>query len=88
MTPVLNENEVKNLVEIITREVLIALQEHEHQEMLPTGAYCSEECAEGICVKTCFNGAGQVVDAGASRLTSTLGGIPEDPNIALSLIHI
>lgn len=87
MTPVLNENEVKNLVEIITREVLIAIQEQEHQEKLPTGAYCSEECAEGICVKTCFNGAGQVVDAGASRLTSTLGGIPEDPSYASMIDH-
>ncbi len=81
------EEEVKHLVEIITREVLIALQEQKQTETLEEGEYCTEECAEGICVKTCFNRAGQVVDAGASRLTSTLGGIPEDPNFANMIDH-
>lgn len=87
MTPLLNESEVKNLVEIITREVLIALNEQEQARPAEHGEYCTEECANGICVKTCFNHAGQVVDAGASRLTSTLGGIPEDPNVASLIDH-
>ena len=81
--------EVKHLVEVITREVLIALEEEqyakktEHQH----GEYCTEECAEGICVKTCFNRAGEVVDAGASRLTSQLGSIPDDPDLAGMIDH-
>jgi deoxyribose-phosphate aldolase len=87
MTPLLNESEVKNLVEIITREVLIAIREQEQARPAKHGESCTEECANGICVKTCFNRAGEVVDAGASRLTSTLGGIPEDPNVASLIDH-
>ncbi len=87
MTVPLNENEVKNLVEIITREVMIALQEQEFTKGHEHGEYCTEECADGICVKTCFNKAGHVVDAGATRLTSILGAIPEDPNIASMIDH-
>jgi deoxyribose-phosphate aldolase len=86
---VLSQQEVKHLVEVITREVLIALQEdqqikaqeHEH------GEYCTEECAEGICVRTCFDRVGHVVDAGATRLTSQLGNIPQDPDIAGMIDH-
>jgi deoxyribose-phosphate aldolase len=81
------QQEVKHLVEIITREVLIAIEEDQQIKDLETGEYCTEECAEGICVKTCFNRVGKVVDAGASRLTSQLGGIPEDPDIAGMIDH-
>lgn len=81
------EQDVKQLVEIITREVLIALREEEQVKAHPDGDYCTEECAEGICVKTCFNRVGEVVDAGASRLTSSLGGIPDDPDIAQMIDH-
>jgi deoxyribose-phosphate aldolase len=83
----LSQQEVKHLVEIITREVLIALQEEQQVKEHEHGEYCTEECAEGICVKTCFNRAGHVVDAGASRLTSQLGSIPEDPDIAGMIDH-
>ena len=80
--------EVKHLVEIITREVLIALDEEQHTKNEHVhGEYCTEECAEGICVKTCFNRVGEVVDAGASRLTSQLGGIPDDPDVAGMIDH-
>jgi deoxyribose-phosphate aldolase len=91
MTFPIDEDKVKNLVEIITREVLIAMQEQAAGKAAGTtdntGEYCHEECADGICVKTCFDGAGHVVDAGASRLTSTLGGIPEDPDVASRIDH-
>lgn len=81
------QEEVKHLVEIITREVLIALQEEQQTQHMQPGDYCTEECAEGFCVKTCFNRVGQVVDAGATRLTSQLGNIPEDPDIASLIDH-
>lgn len=81
------QEEVKHMVEIITREVLIALREEQQTSQMQEGEYCTEECAEGICVKTCFNRVGQVVDAGASRLTSQLGGIPQDPDIASMIDH-
>lgn len=88
MMSVRSEQDIKKLVEIITREVMIALREQEQAPSAePVDGYCTEECADGICVKTCFNAAGEVVDAGASRLTSTLGGIPEDPDMARYIDH-
>lgn len=79
--------EVKHLVEVIAREVLIALNENQYRADQPAGDYCSSECAEGICVDTCFNKVGEVVSAGASRITSSLGNIPDDPDIAGLIDH-
>ena len=81
------KQEVKHLVEVITREVLIAFNEKEYRTDQPAGEFCTSECAEGICVDTCFNRVGEVVSAGASRLTSQLGSIPEDPDIASMIDH-
>jgi deoxyribose-phosphate aldolase len=82
------QQEVKHLVEIITREVLIALDEQEQLSLQSEdGDICSAECADGICVRTCFNRVGEVVSAGASRLTSQLGSIPEDPNLGSMIDH-
>jgi deoxyribose-phosphate aldolase len=66
---------VEALVEIVTREVLLALAEAD--QPAPEGERCQFECAEGVCVRTCFDKAGQVVSAGAERLTSTVGVIPD-----------
>lgn len=79
--------QVKHLVEVIAREVLIALNDRDADLQQPAGDYCSLECAEGICVDTCFNRVGEVVSAGASRITSQLGNIPEDPDIASLIDH-
>jgi deoxyribose-phosphate aldolase len=81
------KQEVKHLVEIVTREVLIALKENEYRSDQPAGEFCTSECAEGICVDTCFNRVGEVVSAGATRLTSQLGSIPDDPDIASMIDH-
>ena len=81
------KQEVKHLVEVITREVLIAFKENEYRSNQPAGEYCTSECAEGICVDTCFNRVGEVVSAGATRLTSQLGSIPDDPDIASMIDH-
>lgn len=79
--------QVKHLVEVIAREVLIAINEQDYRLTQSAGEYCTSECAEGICVDTCFNKVGEVVSAGASRLTSQLGNIPEDPDIAGMIDH-
>jgi len=79
---------VEQLVEIITREVLVAMAEQkERSAVLPPGQHCRMNCAEGMCVKTCFDQAGMVVSAGAERLASTLGGIPQDLNLAGMIDH-
>lgn len=82
-----NIQEVKHLVEVIAREVMIALNEKQYRAGQPAGDYCTSECAEGICVDTCFNKVGEVVSAGASRITSQLGNIPDDPDIASLIDH-
>jgi len=87
MMAINTQEDVKQLVEIITREVLIALDEDQHRAEQVSGEYCTEECADGICVSTCFNRVGEVVKAGASRVTSQLGNIPEDPDMAGLIDH-
>lgn len=78
---------IENLVSIITREVLIALDEQEHQKAQPVNDRCKYECAEGMCVRMCFDRVGEVISAGAERLTSRLGGGPTDPSIAGLIDH-
>ncbi len=78
---------VKQLVELVTREVLLALAEDEHRHQHAVGESCTEECADGICVKTCFDRVGKVITAGAERITSSLGGIPTDPSVAKLIDH-
>lgn len=78
---------VETLVEIIAREVLAAYTDQEIQQSISQGIYCTRECAEGLCVTTCFNNIGEVVSAGAERLTSTLGVIPPDLSLAGMIDH-
>jgi deoxyribose-phosphate aldolase len=78
---------VQTLVEIITREVLIALEEQKQQQSQASDSMCRMECANGLCVKTCFDKVGNVVSAGAERLSSTLGNIPEDLKLASMIDH-
>lgn len=85
MTPDLKT--VETLVEIITREVLLAISEWEEQQKLPQGSYCVLDVADGIKVKTCFDNAGHVISAGAERLTSTVGVIPDDKSLARMIDH-
>jgi deoxyribose-phosphate aldolase len=78
---------VEQLVETITREVLLAMAEKEEMQKNADGSYCVVDIAEGVKVKTCFDNAGHVVSAGAERLTSTLGVIPEDTSLARMIDH-
>jgi deoxyribose-phosphate aldolase len=78
---------VESLVEIITHEVLAAMAERQARALQPEGEQCKYECADGVCVRTCFDRAGQVVEAGADRISSTLGVIPGDMNLAKAIDH-
>lgn len=78
---------VERIVEVIAREVLIALSEHKKISDHQDGDHCTEDCTGCICVKTCFDRVGRVVNAGATRITSSLGGIPEDHNISRMIDH-
>lgn len=78
---------VEQLVEIITREVLLAMIDQEEKDKNPEASTCVVEVANGVKVKTCFDNAGNVVSAGAERLTSTVGVIPEDQSLAGMIDH-
>jgi deoxyribose-phosphate aldolase len=82
-----DQDQVRKIVEIVTREVLHAIAEDEHRQTHVHSDQCSKACADGICVKTCFDRVGHVISAGAERVTSSLGGIPEDPSVAKLIDH-
>lgn len=79
--------DIRHIVEVVTREVLLAMADDKHREQHPDAHQCTQECADGICVKTCFDRVGHVISAGAERLTSSLGGIPHDPGVAPLIDH-
>ena len=79
--------DVEQIVGIIAREVLIALSEQEQRSTKHHCEHCTEECAEGICIRTCFDRVGRVVNAGAARISSSLGGIPDDPGLGRMIDH-
>ena len=85
MTP--DKKTVEALVEIITREVLLAMIEQDEKKQTPTGESCVMDVSEGLKVKTCFDNAGHVISAGAERLTSTVGVIPDDKTLARMIDH-
>src|SRR5512147_953239 len=78
---------VEQLVEIITREVLVAMAEEEQRAAYPEAYQCKFDCAGQLCVRTCFDKMGNVINAGAERLSSTLGVIPPDVNLAKYIDH-
>jgi deoxyribose-phosphate aldolase len=78
---------VEQLVEIITHEVLAAMLERQEKDKVPEGGQCKFNCAESQCVHTCFDRTGNVVSAGAERLSSTVGVIPQDMSLAGMIDH-
>src|SRR5215211_7995373 len=78
---------VEQLVEIITREVLLAMAEEEQRAIHPEAYQCKFDCADQLCVRVCYDKMGNVINAGAERLTSTLGVIPSDMNLAKYIDH-
>lgn len=78
---------VEQLVEIITHEVLAAMAEDEARANNPEAYQCKFDCADQLCVRMCFDKMGNVINAGAERLSSTLGVIPQDLNLAKTIDH-
>ena len=76
---------VERLVEQITRQVLILLAEEEAGTQPGDNGTCSD-CI-GECVTQCQEKIKEVVDAGASRLTSTLGNVDIGPDVAKLIDH-
>ena len=78
---------IETLTEIVTREILSVLTEDEKTKTSLNGEYCKVECVDDLCVTTCFNEIGQVINAGAERITSTFGSLPDDLSTAQYIDH-
>jgi deoxyribose-phosphate aldolase len=78
---------VESLVEIITHEVLVAMVEQREKANSQEDGQCKFNCTDGLCVRTCFDRTGQVVNAGAERLSSTIGVIPQNLDLARMIDH-
>jgi len=78
---------VETLVELITREVLSTYNESDINTAIAKGYICKRECVNGMCATTCFNKLGQVISAGAERITTTVGAIPPDLSLAGMIDH-
>jgi deoxyribose-phosphate aldolase len=77
---------VERLIELITREVLVLLREEEMRAAAGTTGGSCAECS-GQCVSRCPALVRQVVDAGATRLSSTLGSGDLDAHLAQLIDH-
>lgn len=83
---------VERLVELVTRQVLLALTEEERRAMggpmrqEPCSA-CHETCGEGYCVRDCGDKVEVFVQAGADRLTTGVGAPPNNAAIAGMIDH-
>ncbi|MCP4414985.1 MAG: deoxyribose-phosphate aldolase [Chloroflexi bacterium] len=75
-----NQAAVEQIIEEITREVLLRL----NQPQADNGR-CN--CADGSCVQNCADKVAQVVQAGASRVTATLGVRPQNSGVARYIDH-
>lgn len=78
---------IETLAEIVTHEILNALAEENAHDAAPQGQTCKKECIDNLCVTTCFDEIGQVMSAGAERISSNLGTIPDDLTVAKYIDH-
>jgi deoxyribose-phosphate aldolase len=78
---------VEHIVELITRQVLLALADEERRAAAPDGDTCTQECGSGYCIRHCADKVQLIVQAGADRLTSGPGVIPAQPNLAATIDH-
>jgi len=78
----LDSETVERLVEQITKEVLILLREEARVQAGADSGTCTD-CI-GQCIERCQDKVQQVVNAGASRLTSTLGNVNMGADISAS----
>ena len=77
-----NQAAVEQIIEEITREVLLRLNQPQ-----PTNGALGCNCTDGSCVQNCADKVDKVVQAGASRVTATLGVRPQNSSIARYIDH-
>jgi deoxyribose-phosphate aldolase len=77
---------VERLVEQITQQVLVLLAAEEAKAQAGGDSGACTDCI-GECVTKCHDKIQEVVDAGASRLTSTLGNVDMGKDLAKLIDH-
>lgn len=77
-----NQAAVEQIIEEITREVLLRLNQPQ-----PTNGGSGCSCTDGSCVQNCAEKVERVVQAGASRVSATLGTRPQNSAIARYIDH-
>ncbi len=80
-----NKEQVQALAEIITKEILAVMREDDN--IATKGQFCKVEMVDGLQVTTCFDEFGEIISAGAERLTTTLGNIPDNLEMAGKIDH-
>ena len=78
--PRYDQSTVERVIEEVTREVLLRLTAPESME-----PDCN--CSDGSCAANCSNQVNQVVQAGADRLSATLGTKPHSKDVARLIDH-
>lgn len=73
---------VERVIEEVTREVLLRLNQPA-PKTTPEGC----NCTDGSCVQHCAGRVDQVIQAGAARVTATLGARPQNQNVAAMIDH-
>lgn len=75
-----DQTTVERVIEEVTREVLLRLNQ-------PESEVSSCNCTDGSCAENCTRHIDQVVQAGATRLSATLGTKPHNSDIARLIDH-
>ena len=78
---------VEKVVELVTRQVLLALAEEERRAANPVADDCKQECGAGYCIRRCGDKVQLIVQAGAERVAAGLGAAPANPNLAAMIDH-
>lgn len=78
---------IERVVELVTKQVLLALADDERRAAHPDHDACTSECGAGFCVRHCGDKVELIVQAGAERLASGLGATPERPALAAMIDH-
>jgi len=80
--------QIELIATVVTQELIQALAEQDKITIEnPEGQFCKVECVDNLRVSTCFDEFGHVISAGAERLTTTLGTIPDDLSMAKYIDH-
>jgi deoxyribose-phosphate aldolase len=74
---------IEGIIEEVTREVLLRLNQTAGQQAAKTGC----NCTDGSCTQNCAEKVERVVQAGAARVSSTLGVRPHSANVARLIDH-